>query len=314
MTQSGTDASWHWSDYWRDAKPEVLTTGPAGGRRPFEARTLWLSFFSELAPGSHVLDLATGGGQVAGYACEAARLGERAFEVVGVDYADLPLSKGPFRLVGGVRLEQLPFEAATFDAASSQFGIEYADRRAALAELARVLKPGAPALLLMHHENSVITQQARTQLTALDRVEGGGALIRLARQAFRAHQANLSGDKVRAAETAFRKAVARAQTRLGDDARAMTARQYLGFMADLAGRSAAYRPESALQSLAQAETANTAWRRRQQSQIRSALDEAGMSAFLSQARDRGLTVEQKAEAYDDHSALIGWRIRLKKTG
>ncbi|MFN3537361.1 MAG: methyltransferase domain-containing protein, partial [Brevundimonas sp.] len=270
------------------------------------------AFFSELATGSHVLDLATGGGQVAGYACEAARLGQRAFEVVGVDYADLPPSNGPFRLVGGVRLEQLPFETATFDAASSQFGIEYADRKAALAELARVLKPGAPTLLLMHHEGSVITRQARMQLAALDRVEGGGALIRLARQAFRAHQTNSAGDRVTRAETAFRKAVGRAEARLGDDPGAMTAHQYLGFMTDLSGRAAAYRPDSALQSLTQAETANTAWSRRQQSQIRSALDEAGLSAFLGHAGDCGLTVEEKTEAHDDRGALIGWRIRLKK--
>ncbi|MBA4000104.1 methyltransferase domain-containing protein [Brevundimonas sp.] len=312
MTHSAADASWHWSDYWRDARPEVLTMGPGGVGRPFEARTLWLSFFGQLAPGSHVLDLATGGGQVAGYACEAARLGERTFVVVGVDYADLPPSNGPFRLVGGVRLEQLPFEAETFDAASSQFGIEYADRRAALSELARVLKPGAPVLLLMHHEGSVITRQARTQLAALERVEGGGALIRLARQAFQAHRTNPASDKVRAAETAFRKAVGRATSRLGDDPGAMTARQYLGFMTDLSGRAAAYRPESALQSLAQAETANTAWRRRQQSQIRSALDEAAMSAFLGHARDCGLAVEEKTEAHDDRGALIGWRVKLKK--
>ncbi|MFN4296015.1 MAG: class I SAM-dependent methyltransferase [Brevundimonas sp.] len=314
MTRSEADASWHWSDYWRGARPEVLTTGPAGVRRPFEARAMWLSFFGQIPPGSRVLDLATGGGQVAGYACEAARLGERAFEVVGVDYADLPQSKGPFSLVGGVRLEQLPFEAETFDAASSQFGIEYADRRAALSELARVLKPDAPVLLLMHHEGSVITRQARTELAALQRVEGGGALIRLARQTFRAHQTNPASDKIRAAETAFRKAVGRATSRLGDEPGAMTARQYLAFMTDLSGRAGAYRPESALQSLAQAETANTAWRRRQQSQIRSALDEAAMSDFLAHARDCGLTVEEKTEAHDDHGALIGWRVTLKKTG
>ncbi len=314
MTRSGADAAGHWSDYWRDARPEVMTLGAAGGARPFEARELWVSFFAGLPDGARVIDLATGGGQVAGYACDAARAHGRRFEVVGVDYAELPPHRGAFQLMGGVRLEQLPFAAASFDAASSQFGIEYADHRSALAELARVLKGGAPAQLLMHHDRSAITEQARVQLAALERVEADGALMRLARQAFRAHQAGQSADRVTAAETAFRNGLNRAHARMGDDPRALTARQYLDFMGDLARRTSAYKPQSALESLARAADANAAWRRRQHSQIRSALDETGIQKFADHARGSGLTVEPFQDMRDDRGALIGWLVRMQREG
>lgn len=291
-----------------------MTQGPAGGARPFEARALWISFFSGLSDGARVIDLATGGGQVAGYACEAAGALGRRFEVVGVDYAELPPHQGAFQLMGGVRLEQLPFEAARFDGASSQFGIEYADHRDALSELARVLKSGAQAQLLMHHDRSAITDQARAQLAALERVEADGALMRLARKAFRAHQTGQAADRVTAAETAFRKSLNRALARLGDDPRALTARQYLDFMGDLARRTTAYRPQSALESLARAADANAAWRRRQQSQIRSALDETGIQAFTDHARACGLHTAQPAEMHDERGALIGWLVRMRREG
>ena len=149
---------WHWSDYWRNGRAEVMTIDSAAGAAPLDTAAFWRANLHGIVTGERVLDLATGSGQVAGYAAQvAAECGETA-EVIGVDYADIAANARPLptgvTLKGGVALEALPFEAAQFDVATSQFGIEYADHRAALAELARVCRPGARVFLLLHHADS----------------------------------------------------------------------------------------------------------------------------------------------------------------
>ncbi|MBI1199980.1 MAG: methyltransferase domain-containing protein [Phenylobacterium sp.] len=307
---------WHWSDYWRAGRVEVMTGAGGEGAAPYDPEPLWRAFFETFEDGARLIDLATGGGSVARLAAAVSREAGRGFEVVGVDYADLGPSEGRsdegFTLTGGVALEKLPFEAGSFDGATSQFGIEYADVRAALAELARVLKPGGRALILAHHAQSAVTRAAAGQLAGFDQVVGDGAGMRHARRAFAAHANGLPLGARRDAEAAFAQAVQRMAARLAPDPAFDHVRAFVGYLDDLSRNMARYEPRSALARLDHAAETNAAWRQRQRSQLAAALDDAGAEAFLARATRLGLSVEPKAEERDRRGEVVGWRLALRK--
>lgn len=105
-----------------------------------------------------LLDVATG---TADLAIEAALLAPR--EVVGVDPSEGMLALGREKVTakgldGVVRLEvgaseALPYDDDAFDGALVAFGVRnFEDRRAGLREMARVLKPDAPLVVLEFSE------------------------------------------------------------------------------------------------------------------------------------------------------------------
>lgn len=304
---------WHWSDYWSSGRTDVMTVQTSAGPVAFDTRPLWTDWFRTFEDGVALLDLATGNGQVASYAAAAAQECGRTFGVIGVDYAELAASDPRFAhgytLTGGVALEALPFAAGTFDGVSSQFGIEYADTRAALQEAGRVLKPGGRALMLIHHADSVITRQTADQIAAYDQVLGKSAAIRKARRAFSAHQKGIAAAP---AEDALRQAVQQAVARLEPSAAFEPVRYMVGYLDDLARGVAAYEPNSALARLEIFETGNAAWRHRQQSQVQAAMDESGREAFVQRAARAGLTLTERSDLTDASGQLIGWRAAFRK--
>jgi ubiquinone/menaquinone biosynthesis C-methylase UbiE len=107
----------------------------------------WASLVAEAArmqPGQSVLDVACGTGILARTVAE--RIGPNG-TVVGVDPNEGMLAvarrKAPTIEWRDGRAETLPFEANSFDAVVSQFGLMFfQDRRVAIQEMIRVLRPG----------------------------------------------------------------------------------------------------------------------------------------------------------------------------
>jgi demethylmenaquinone methyltransferase/2-methoxy-6-polyprenyl-1,4-benzoquinol methylase len=97
----------------------------------------------DAGPGDRVLDVATGTGAVA---LELIR--QTRCSVVGLDQSPEMLAVARRRLPAGTQLveasaEKLPFDDASFDALTFTYLLRYvADPGAALAELARVVRPG----------------------------------------------------------------------------------------------------------------------------------------------------------------------------
>jgi len=120
----------------------------------FGLHRLWKMFAVSVArvrPGERVLDVASGSGDL------ARAFAARGAEVCMSDVNGSMLARGRDRMLDAGRMtpavqcdaEHLPFGSASFDCVSVGFGLRnMTHKEAALAEMARVLKPGGRLLVL----------------------------------------------------------------------------------------------------------------------------------------------------------------------
>jgi demethylmenaquinone methyltransferase/2-methoxy-6-polyprenyl-1,4-benzoquinol methylase len=120
----------------------------------FGLHRMWKAFAVSVArirPGERVLDVASGSGDL------ARAFAARGAQVWMSDINRQMLARGRDRLLDAGRMtpavqcdaERLPFGSASFDCVSVAFGLRNMTRKdAALAEMARVLKPGGRLLVL----------------------------------------------------------------------------------------------------------------------------------------------------------------------
>ncbi|MEM9384067.1 MAG: methyltransferase domain-containing protein [Pseudomonadota bacterium] len=161
MTANPQDA---WSLYWAGGSLDSCLPAGTNDGDANPVRQLWSDLASSLAPGSRVLDLATGNGTVPVTLLRA----NPALEVTGVDQAeidplgavsDVPeLKQVSFQ--GRVDVADLPFPAASFDVVTSQYGVEYGALEEAVGEALSVLRAGGQLMFLMHHVDSEVVAPA----------------------------------------------------------------------------------------------------------------------------------------------------------
>ena len=127
-----------------DVMNSVMT---AGLHHRWRARAVDLA---DVGPGSHVLDVASGTGDLA---IELARRVGPAGEVIGSDFSEEMLDRARQKAPGltwewGNALD-LPYASARFDAATVGFGARnFSDLDQGLSEMARVVKPGGKVVVL----------------------------------------------------------------------------------------------------------------------------------------------------------------------
>jgi len=129
-----------------------------------------------LGDGGRVVDLATGNGAIALLAAQYARRDGRRFSIFGLDYAEIDPGRvlathGELALLlddiefrSGVRIEATGLDDGSVDLLTSQYGFEYAEQDAAIAEALRVLVPGGRIALILHHSESRVVELARDGL------------------------------------------------------------------------------------------------------------------------------------------------------
>lgn len=111
-----------------------------------------------------MLDLATGDGRVMGWL-----RGQRAdLTLTGIDLAaTLPEAPAGTKTIGGVPMEQLPFDDGSLQAVVSQFGFEYGDVAKVTKEIARVLAPNGQVGLIVHRGDGPILEHNRQRRNEL---------------------------------------------------------------------------------------------------------------------------------------------------
>ena len=148
-----------WTLYWQadrlDSAEAIHSADDAAA-----IHTFWRSLAAATRAGGKVIDLATGNGTVPSALLDA----NPDLVVTGVDMADIDpvrflsepgtLASVDFR--GSVDICSLPFDDDSFDAATSQFGIEYTSLQQTIPETVRVIVDGGAVQLLMHHASSEI--------------------------------------------------------------------------------------------------------------------------------------------------------------
>jgi len=173
----------------------------------FGLHRLWKAFTVSLArvrPGERVLDVASGSGDL------ARALAARGAEVCLSDINAPMLARGRDRMADAGRLapavrcdaERLPFRAVSFDCVTVGFGLRNMTHKdAALAEMARVLKPGGRLLVLEFSQVWKPLQRPydlysfRVLPWLGERVAGDAAAYRYLAESIRMHpdQATLAG-------------------------------------------------------------------------------------------------------------------------
>jgi hypothetical protein len=214
---------------------------------------------------------------------------------VGVDYVEpLQLDLPSVEYVGGVTMEALPFTDAQFDGVTSQFSIEYAQDPAP-AELLRVLKPHAPWMVVAHHSGSIILEQNRRRLAALEDLCAAGGLLEAA-----SRLAHRPGVPLQEARQALRPLVLALQQRhpgqgiVGEAA---------GFVLGLLGSAQATDEIRRVQSEMALE------QMRLRALLRAALDEEGVQALAAKLTRHGHPVRVDPVAAPGTSLPLAWHLQ-----
>jgi SAM-dependent methyltransferase len=142
-----------WTAFWQEqqADSRCLERAPGVVRQLLSSH--WTAFADRFLVSTEVIDLGCGSGFVGAELADANPfVAATGIDVAAVDHA----GRARMNIHGGVLMESLPFDDASFDAAVSQFGFEYSRVKLTAREVARVLKPGAPLSFLVHHAQSPI--------------------------------------------------------------------------------------------------------------------------------------------------------------
>lgn len=185
MTRTGT---WEWDQYWQSARLAACD-GEGGRNYDPSIQDAWRAFFRELGDGRTVLDVATGNGAVALLARDVARDKHWRWTVIGIDSARIEPDKhlagagidvGGVRFLGNTPAERLPFDSASIQVVTSQYGVEYTDVDASVGEIARVLTPGGAFQFVIHAAEGAVVEAARMNVRDVEYLLNEARLFDLA--------------------------------------------------------------------------------------------------------------------------------------
>jgi SAM-dependent methyltransferase len=169
-----------WTQYWQSGNPDsCIPTKSPDDIRPI--RAFWRELAVQLNAGSRVLDLATGNGAVPRMLLEA----NQDLQITAVDKAAIDPVKyladlgrmADVKFSPGVDIEHMHYDDASFDAVTSQFGIEYVALERAVSEVARVIRSDGEIRLLMHHCDSEVLVASRAKRTEMEPLLANGGVL-----------------------------------------------------------------------------------------------------------------------------------------
>jgi ubiquinone/menaquinone biosynthesis C-methylase UbiE len=306
-----------WEDYWKTGWVVSCPTGPMSSYTG-ALRSLWERFFENLADRARLLDVGTGNGALPLIALEVARRRAVTIEILGIDLARIdPVAQVPdgARLFdgvsfhGGVAAENLPFDAARFDAVCGQFALEYTQRAVALREIHRVLAPGSAACFVLHHASSIVARNARESLQHAQELEqraGAFADLRDYVAAERSDPSQAAGIHARMTQ--------RMQHLHRLASRSTGSTLLAGVLPALARLFELRRtlsPDDFETAFAGAYLAFKAAERRLADLVAAAIDQTGIEAVAEEARAAGFVGIRHAPVWENEATLVGWALEMQ---
>jgi SAM-dependent methyltransferase len=296
--------SWIWDRYWHFDRIASCFDGAGAANYDDGVAAGWRDFFGGLPTGARILDLCAGNGAAALIAAEVGRREAKGFEIVAVDQADIDPPAyvtrhaedfAAIRFLPGTEAEALPFADASFEAAISQYGIEYSDLARSIPEAVRVLAPGGMLRLVVHAAEGDVAAGARTVIAEADLLLDDIDLTGCASRGFEALWAvERAGDEAArpradAAFAAFQEALARVARQV-PQARDPTMFKNSGaVLLDTFQRRGHFDLEQLLAKTGQVESEIRAHRGRLAALIEAALDAAQAEALAAKLREAGAT-------------------------
>lgn len=299
-----------WTRFWNNGFTECLPGDRAAGHL-VALDDAWKQFFLSLQDGARLLDLATGGGDVV----RRAHALSRRFSITGVDLADLSVvgtTLSGVQLVGNTDLSRLPFADATFDAVTSQFGIEYAELAAATREAVRVLAPGGRGCFVLHHADSPTTGGVARSLAASCAVFPDGSAFQAARALFQLRERAAADADMARAESELRGAVQDLQSRLRSGPEYGPPAKAVALLANLLRAPASIPAQEALRRIDNAEQQIEASNLRRTAQLHAALNRDGVQGLASCLAEAGAAVDPATELRFPRGEVMAWKLAFRK--
>lgn len=178
-----------WDNYWQ-SRQGSNSGALAGVEHDEELAAFWTGALSPLAKERPLLDLACGAGTVLKH---AAILGFQS--LTGADYSPAAIEalRAALPAADGVicSADDTPFSDAAYTTIVSQFGLEYADVKAAAKEVSRLLAPGGQFIAVCHLEGGAIHAEVKAHHAACRTIDESGYI----KQAKALFTAVFSGDR-----------------------------------------------------------------------------------------------------------------------
>lgn len=176
MTESLPESSTvahDWDAYWRGSS-DGMAFASEGVAHPLVLQ-FWQDFFAETQhsrPGAAFLDFASGNGAIVDAAVQAFGNELPSFTCLDTSRSAIEMLKIRYPGVEGLVADALsvPLPSATFDIATSQFGVEYAGVEA-VDEMARLIVPGGQIALLIHIKDGAIFEECTASLSAVRKMQ-----------------------------------------------------------------------------------------------------------------------------------------------
>lgn len=292
----------------------------------------WQERFEALPQGACIVDVATGNGAVALLAVDTAAAAGRAFTVHGTDLAaidpvnqvsDDALRERLARIHFHPRTpaESLPFADATIDLVCSQFGIEYSDTARSIPELARVLRPGGQAALILHHHDASIVRAARDEARGIDHVIDDARVYLKTRNFLRAlaqtrsqrgGSAGALPPKAAKKRRAVDEAIESVQKAAREQANPRALLGPLNYVQEVLAMTGKVGANEALDWLEEARRRVVSMRQRLADMQTAACTEADIDALAQQLDAAGLDAIENAVFNDANGSITGWRVEAAR--
>lgn len=318
--------SFIWDRYWQANRIASCAGRPGENYKP-ELLSDWRIFFQTLSDGARILDLCTGNGAIPLVAVEVARQTGRLFHVTAVDKANIApaqfipdyreaLSKINF--IGSTDVSTMQCDEASFDAITSQYGIEYTDLGRVPDQLVRLLKPNGRFRAVVHAQEGITVAAARCDildcrylLQESHLFEDAGAALEIA---WRQDQSEVGlGAEAQVRYTKYRATHSQVAERMAHAENPYILGSTLSVLADTYAKHRYFPLETLQSKIDEAKIEVQAHLGRLKEMVGASLTEADVQAFVDTLKKSGFkSAEWKGEFSGEGGAQIGWVVSGSK--